>query len=69
MKSDMYHQVIEKSEFGAFSNFFLKYLNGSSSFDEAFIRASNTYRKLFKKVPYQNCQSFLSDFYKAQYDN
>ena len=69
MKSEMYHSVIEKSEFGEFSNFFIKYLNGSSTFDEAFIRATNTYRKLFKRIPYQNCQSFLSDFYKSQYEN
>lgn len=67
MKSEMYHPVKEKSEFGEFANFFLKYLNGSSTFDEAFIRASSTYRKLFKRIPYQNCQSFLSDFYKSQY--
>lgn len=69
MKSEMYHPVIEKSEFGEFANFFLKYLNGSSTFDEAFIRASSTYRKLFKRIPYQNCQSFLSDFYKSQYED
>ncbi len=69
MNSEMYHPIIEKNEFGEFTNFFLKYLNGSTSFDEAFIRATNTYRKLFKKIPYQNCQSFLSDFYKSQYDS
>ena len=69
MKNEMYHPVIEESEFGEFSNFFIKYLNGSSTFDEAFTRAANTYRKLFKKIPYQNCQSFLSDFYKSQYEN
>jgi hypothetical protein len=69
MKSEMYHSIIEKGEFGEFANFFLKYLNGSSTFDEAFLRASNTYRRLFKKIPYQNCQSFLSDFYKSQYES
>ena len=69
MKNDIHHPVVEKSDFGKFTDFFLKYLHGSSSFDEAFIRASNTYRKLFKTIPYQNCQSFLSDFYKSQYEH
>ena len=69
MKSENFAQVKERGEFSEFTNFFLKYLNGSASFDEAFHRATSTYRKLFKKVPYQNCQSFLSDFYKAQYES
>jgi len=69
MKSENYVQVKEKRDFSEFTNFFLKYLNGCSSFDEAFTRASNSYKKLFNKTPYQNCQSFLSDFYKAQYEN
>jgi len=68
MESEMVNQTFEKTEFSEFRNFFLKYLNGCSSFDEAFLRAANTYRKLFNKVPYQNCQSFLSDFYKSQYE-
>lgn len=69
MEREMINQSTERGEFGEFKNFFLKYLNGSASFDEAFVRATNTYRKLFKKVPYQNCQSFLSDFYKSQYEH
>ena len=69
MKTENYSPAPEKSEFREFTNFFLKYLNGSASFDEAFARAASTYRKLFKNVPYQNCQSFLSDFYMTQYEN
>ena len=67
--SDMYSRPRVKDEFSEFANFFLKYLNGSSTFEEAYLRAASAYRKLFKKVPYQNCQSFLSDFYKTQYKN
>ena len=69
MKSENYDQVREKGEFSEFTNFFLKYLKGCSSFDEAFKLATVTCTKLFNKTPYQNCQSFLSDFYKAQYEN
>lgn len=57
------------NEFGEFSSYFLKYLNASGTFEEAFIRATKTYKKLFKKAPYPNCQSFLSDFYKSQYES
>ena len=56
-------------EFGEFSNYFLKYLNASGTFEEAFMRATKKYKRLFKKAPYANCQSFLSDFYKSQYDS
>ncbi len=66
MKSGKYHFEIEKNEFGKFANFFIKYLNGSSSIDEAFLRAKFTYRKLFKTIPYQNCQSFLEEFHQSQ---
>ena len=69
MKTANYSPTKESGEFKEFTNFFLKYLNGSSSFDEAFTRAAATYRKLSKNVPYQNCQSFLSDFYMTQYEN
>jgi len=69
MNSEVINGTKERNEFGEFTNYFLKYLNGSASFEEAFVRATSAYRKLFKKVPYQNCQSFLSDFYKAQYDS
>ena len=69
MESEVINSRAEANDYGEFTNFFLKYLNGSSSFEEAFVRATNTYRKLFKRVPYQNCQSFLSDFYKAQYNS
>jgi len=69
MKTENYSSAKENGEFKEFTNFFLKYLNGSASFDEAFTRAAATYRKLFKNVPYQNCQSFLSDFYMTKYEN
>ena len=62
MKTGNYTPVLESREFKEFASFFLKYLNGSTSFDEAFKRAVTSYKKLFKNVPYQNCQSFLSDF-------
>ena len=68
MDNEMIKQSKERTEFVEFKNFFLKYLNGSSTFDEAFIRATHAYRKLFRKVPYRNCQPFLSDFYKSQYE-
>ena len=68
MESEMINQPMERTEFGEFKNFFLKHLNGCSTFEEAFVRAANTYKKLFNSVPYQNCQSFLSDFYKSQYE-
>ena len=56
----------KKAELREFSIFFLKYVNSSPSFDEAFRKAVFTYRKIFDNVPYANCQSFLSDFYKIQ---
>ena len=59
--------VIESNEFKEFSSFFLKYLRGSTTCDEAFLRATCTYRKLFKKIPYQNYQSFLAEFQDSQY--
>ena len=67
MNSDMYQPVVEENEFGVFANFFIKYLNGSSSQNEAFQRASCTYRKLFKKIPYRNYKAFLSEFYESQH--
>jgi len=69
MKNEMYQPIIETSEFGKFANFFIKYLNGSSSHDEAFLRASCMYRKLFKKVLYKNCDSFLAEFFRTQHVN
>ncbi len=68
MKSEVYNSVSHKSEFQKFTDFFLKYLNGSASFEEAYMRAASAYKRIFNKTPYQNCQSFLSDFYKSQYD-
>jgi len=69
MKNNNYQPVVERSEFGNFANFFIKYLNGSSSMDEAFIRASSRYRRLFKTVPYKNSQIFLTEFFRAQHPN
>lgn len=66
MNNEMYRPVVEETEFGVFANFFIKYLNGSSSQDEAFQRASCTYRKLFKRIPYANFNLFLSEFNKTQ---
>lgn len=68
MKTDKFHLLKEKTEFGKFSNFFIKYLNGSTSYQEAFARASGTYRRLFKKVPYQNYQLFLTEFARSQHN-
>jgi len=65
MKNKNFEQFIEPREFGEFTNFFLKYLNGSASHEEAFTRACNRYRRLFKKIPYENSQVFLSEFYKT----
>ena len=62
-----YSEEIDNSEFKDFADFFIQYLYGSATFDEAFARAAFTYRKLFKNVPYPNCQAFLSDFYKSNY--
>lgn len=58
--------MTEANEFGKFANFFIKYLNGSASHNEAFDRASYTYRKLFKKVLYKNCDAFLAEFFSTQ---
>ena len=69
MNSEVMNRTKERSEFAEFANYFLKYLSGSTTFEEAFTRATAAYKKLFKKAPYQNCQSFLSDFYKAQYES
>jgi len=69
MKNDNYQPIGERSEFGRFANFFIKYLNGSSSMDEAFLRASSRYRRLFKSVPYKNSQRFLAEFRKVQQMN
>lgn len=66
MKNDMNYSSSEKNEFGQFAYFFIKYMNGSSTQKEAFIRARSTYRKLFKKIPYQSCTSFLMDYNKIQ---
>ncbi len=68
MEREVVIQSNEKTEFGEFKRFFLKYLKGSGSFEEAFGHAANSYRKLFNKVPYQNCQSFLSDLYKSLHE-
>ncbi len=69
MKMEANNISIRKNDFLEFKKFFLKYLNGSATFDEAFSRATSTYRKLFKTVPYQNCQSFLTEFYNDQYES
>jgi hypothetical protein len=68
MKHHNYQPIVETSEFGKFANFFIMYLNGSSSMDEAFIRARSRYRRLFKTVPYTNSKRFLTDFYRAQHN-
>ena len=59
----------KKEAFIKFQDYFLKYLKESSSFEEAFRKAKNRYRKFFKKIPYKDCQSFLSEFYNSQYNN
>ena len=69
MKNDKYRQIVETSDFGKFANFFIKYLKGSASHDEAFIRASYTYRKLFKKIPYKSSKVFLAEFFRTQHLN
>jgi hypothetical protein len=69
MEIEMNYQEGKKDEFRAFKDFFLNYLNSSVSFNEAFVRATHKYRELFKITPYQNCQSFLSDFYRSQYED
>lgn len=69
MKNYKYRPIVEASDFGRFANFFIKYLNGSSSHDEAFIRASFTYRKLFKKIPYKSSKVFLAEFFRTQHIN
>lgn len=67
MKNETYQPSNDSSEFGRFANFFIKYLNGSSSHDEAFTRASCRYRRLFKKIPYRNSQVFLDEFFRANH--
>ena len=66
MKNKTYQPILDRAEFGEFANFYVKYLNGSSTQNEAFIRAKSTYRKLFKKIPFKNFQSFMVEFYKTQ---
>lgn len=58
----------EKMEFAEFKKIFHSHLRGCRSFEEAFTHAANSYKKHFNKVPYQNCQSFLSDLYKSLHD-
>jgi len=67
MKNELPLSDIDTNEFGRFTKFFIKYLNGSASHDEAFVRASSRYRRLFKKVPYQNSKVFLSEFFRSQH--
>lgn len=69
MKPNTLQTNVDSSEFIKFADFFKKYLNGSSSQNEAFLRASYTYRKLFKKVLYKNCDSFLAEFFRTQHVN
>ena len=66
MNTEVINRTKERNEFAEFASYFLKYLNGSATFEEAFVRATNLYKKRFKKIPYQNCESFLSDFYRTQ---
>ena len=66
MNTEVINRTEERNEFTNFSNYFLKFLNGSSTFEEAFVRATSLYKKRFNKIPYQNCESFLSDFYRSQ---
>lgn len=68
MEIEMNYQESKSEEFRKFKDFFLNYLNGSATFNEAYVRATKKYSELFKKTPYQNCQSFLSDFYRSQYE-
>ena len=69
MKNEKNTMPADKKEFRNFTNFFLKYLNGSASSEEAFIRATYTYRKLFKKIPFQNSQRFMNEFKKSEFAN
>ena len=59
----------EQETFKKFRDYFLKFLKESASFEDAFKKATSTYNKIFKKIPYQDCQSFLSEFYNSQYKN
>lgn len=59
----------EKKDFIKFRNYFLKYLDESTSFEEAFTKAKSKYNTYFKNIPYPDCQSFLSEFYHSQYNN
>lgn len=69
MKNETYRPVVERAELAEFANFYVKYLSGSASQNEAFIRAKYTYRKLFKKIPFNNFQSFLVEFKSLQHFN
>lgn len=66
MRNDMYRPEVENNEFSSFAYFFVKYLNGSASQNEAFLRAKSAYRRYFKKIPYANFKSFLAEFNKSR---
>lgn len=68
MNTEVMNRTTERNEFTEFANYFRKYLNSSATFDEAFVRATILFKKRFKKTPYQNCESFLSEFYRAQFE-
>ena len=69
MNNDMYKPVDESNDFGRFTNFFIKYLKGSFTHDEAFVRTSYIYRRLFKKIPYRTSRAFLNEFFRTQHIN
>jgi len=69
MKNETYRPIMDRTELGEFANFYVKYLKGSATQNEAFIRAKCTYRKLFKKIPFNNFQSFLVEFKNLQHFN
>jgi len=62
MKNETYQSIMNQNEVGEFANFYFKYLHGSSTQNEAFLRAKCIYRKLFKKIPFKNFQSFQKEF-------
>lgn len=59
----------KEDTYTTFRDYFLKFLKESSSFEEAFSKAEKTYHEIFNKNPYQDCQSFLSEFYHSQYND
>ena len=69
MNSEAMNHTNQNNELAEFTSYFMKYLSGSETFEEAFLRAMTRYKKLSKRAPYRNCQSFLSDFYKAQFES